>query len=40
LNGIGFDWTVGEKRKIPWEKRYAELKEFVVRVLERRFLPP
>jgi hypothetical protein len=31
LNDIGFDWTVGEQRQVPWESRYRELEQFVVR---------
>jgi hypothetical protein len=31
LNDVGFDWTVVEQRKVPWESRYRELEQFVVR---------
>jgi hypothetical protein len=31
LDDIGFDWTVGEQRHVPWERRCKELEQFVVR---------
>jgi hypothetical protein len=33
LDDLGFDWTVGEKQNVPWERRFEELEEFAVRIV-------